>query len=124
MIFTDRPNINIPNFGGPQNTGQNQHSTTQRIQIVEALCEGPVWGLTEGSASVYFNNTRAIEPEDATFSLLETLEKMTQTLFLLKEKLLSTVVLIVVVLVQMLRKMLLVLMMKKVDVLYLLYILV
>ena len=67
MIFTNPPNINIPGFGGPQNTGQNQYSTTQRIQIVEALCEGPVWGLTEGSASVYFNNSRAIEPEDATF---------------------------------------------------------
>lgn len=57
---------NLPFFGGPQNSG-TQYSTTQRIQLVEALCEGPVWGLTEGSASVYFNNSRAIEPEDATF---------------------------------------------------------
>ena len=63
------PNFN-PNFLGniqQQLRGGNQYSTSQRIQMVEALCEGPVWGLTEGSASVYFNNTRAIEPEDATF---------------------------------------------------------
>jgi len=47
--------------------GAPPYSTSQRIQMVEALCEGPVWGLTEGSASVYFNNTRAVDPADAVF---------------------------------------------------------
>ncbi len=65
MTFNNEPEFNFsPNFN---NTSNNSgYSTTQRIQMVEALCEGPVWGLTEGSASVYFNNTRAIEVADAT----------------------------------------------------------
>jgi len=65
MFMTDFNFMNNPFFtGGAGNPG---YSTSQRIQMVEALCEGPVWGLTEGSASVYFNNTRGVDPADAVF---------------------------------------------------------
>ena len=59
MFMTDF-NFNESSFFNTRSG--NGYSTSQRIQMVEALCEGPVWGLTEGSASVYFNNTRAIDP--------------------------------------------------------------
>lgn len=64
MFMTDF-NFNESSFFNT--SSGNGYSTSQRIQMVEALCEGHVWGLTEGSASVYFNNTRAIDPADAVF---------------------------------------------------------
>ena len=46
-----------PNSPGLQGIGTFAGGEAQHISVTDALCEGPIWGLVEGAASVYFDNS-------------------------------------------------------------------
>lgn len=48
-----------PNSPGLQGIGTFAGGEAQHISITDALCEGPIWGLVEGAASVFLDNVPA-----------------------------------------------------------------
>jgi len=59
-------NINV-SVGSGNTSTSGQYSTSQNIQMVESICEGPIRGLRYGPASVFFNNVRAKEISQSYF---------------------------------------------------------
>lgn len=48
-----------PNSPGLQGIGTFAGGEAQHISITDALCEGPIWGLVDGAASIYLDNVSA-----------------------------------------------------------------
>lgn len=64
----------IPNFlGGNQNLeSKATGDTAQNVNIVDVICEGPVYGLVDGSAGVYLNDVAAEYAEFREFIPVQT----------------------------------------------------